>query len=1093
MSDPKAPKTIELDLLNEVVTIELDELEEDATNLILVLNESECKVWVWTKLAQEYWQRGYHDEAEKIALAAITKLSPSDPGSLAPIHSFLANVHIFRARQAPKLILPNPRQDDMTSQKTKEEHYKEAAMCINASDNALRQSEGDGGVLFLLARGIHQMATRSMEDALRCFDAVLSTHPTNVIALLGKARILYARRQHAQALKLFQDVLRYNPECKPDPRIGIGLCFWALDQRPRAKAAWQRSLEVNPNNSSAQLLLGLEAINTSKNEKLPEDERRSAFVSGTKLIELAFKANQRNSAAANALCELFLRKGNYARAMKLAERTIQFADTLTILTDGYIKAGRVSHAEGSILDATRHLTEATKAPVVNAIAAIGLAQIQLKTDEIPAAIHTLDSLLQSSSNQTSVEGTAMLASLRAHPRPGVSASEFAKEKERARELFEKVIKELHLPEDSARVSTSTNGVGPSRLNKSARNLTEDVEMHVEIAKLWQDDNVDIVKRAVQEALQINEATHKVEPKLMNNLGVLDHLEGNLQQARAAYERALTSNTAAALPDTDAVSTTILYNLARVYEGQGELDRAQEAYEKLLAHHPEYVDAKIRLADLAATLNNGNEAHDLLKQALASQPNNLNIRAFYTRFLIQSNLHKHAKDFVFATLRDHDKHDIYSLCASGWIMYHQARENRDIKQIEERKRGFQRSAEFYEKALQLDPLCAVAAQGLAVVIAEDALGTMGGALSQTPVPGSDEVLKRYNNARDALEVFSKIKESLNDGSVYVNMGHCYFAREEYDRAIESYETASSRFYNGQNGSLLMCLCRSHYAKATKDQSYAEMNLALQCAQKALHIAPHDKAVLYNIAMMMQKAAEMMFSIPLAKRQIADLESAIEQGAKAQRLFTSLAADESPSLPYDRNIADQRRKYGDNMMRKADEHLQTQRQYDTEKAEKLAYAKKLRQEEKEKQEALEREEARKRRENAEALAAERRKARETALEWTKDIKVDSDEEKEKKPKKQRRVKTEVGSGNEGEPEPPKKKRRGKLKKIGGDSGSEREGLFTDEEGGVDSKPAKKRSSKKRVIREDDDGEQVSAPARKKQYKSKELISDSDEEME
>lgn len=76
-------------------------------------------------------------------------------------------------------------------------------MCINASDNALRQNENDGGVLFLLARGtltfppnisflncvgIHQMATRSMEDALRCFDAVLNTHPTNVIALLGKVR-----------------------------------------------------------------------------------------------------------------------------------------------------------------------------------------------------------------------------------------------------------------------------------------------------------------------------------------------------------------------------------------------------------------------------------------------------------------------------------------------------------------------------------------------------------------------------------------------------------------------------------------------------------------------------------------------------------------------------------------------------------------------------------------------------------------------------------------------------------------------------------------------------------------------------------------
>lgn len=55
-------------------------------------------------------------------------------------------------------------------------------------------------------------------------------------------------------------------------------------------------------------------------------------------------------------------------------------------------------------------------------------------------------------------------------------------------------------------------------------------------------------------------------------------------------------------------------------------------------------------------------------------------------------------------------------------------------------------------------------------------------------------------------------------------------------------------------------------------------------QALHITPHDKAVLYNIAMMMQKAAEMMFSIPLAKRQIGDLESAIDQGAKAQRFVS-----------------------------------------------------------------------------------------------------------------------------------------------------------------------------------------------------------------
>jgi RNA polymerase-associated protein CTR9 len=187
------------------------------------------------------------------------------------------------------------------------------------------------------------------------------------------------------------------------------------------------------------------------------------------------------------------------------------------------------------------------------------------------------------------------------------------------------------------------------------------------------------------------------------------------------------------------------------------------------------------------MHQGNEAHDLLKDSLASQNSNLNLRAYYTYFLIQFNASKGAREFVFGTLRDHDKHDLYALCAAGWLHYYQARESRDMspKGVEERRLLFRRSAEFYEKALGLDPLCAVAAQGLAIVTAEDALGTLGGALPPGPAP--DEPQRRAMNARDALEVFAKVRESTNDGSVHVNMGHCFFARDELDRAIESVRT------------------------------------------------------------------------------------------------------------------------------------------------------------------------------------------------------------------------------------------------------------------------------------------------------------------
>jgi RNA polymerase-associated protein CTR9 len=131
-------------------------------------------------------------------------------------------------------------------------------------------------------------------------------------------------------------------------------------------------------------------------------------------------------------------------------------------------------------------------------------------------------------------------------------------------------------------------------------------------------------------------------------------------------------------------------------------------------------------------------------------------------------------------------------------------------------------------------------------------------------------------------------------------------------------------------------------------------------------------------------------------------------------------------------------------------------------------------------------------AEELAAARRESRLKAQEWTRDIRMESDEEKERKPKKARRIKVEGASGDEGELQQPKKKRRGKLKKNG-ESGGDEGALFTDEEGGEE-KPAKKvwfsvyalgshslilllqRPTKKRVVRDEDEGEQLAAPRKK-----------------
>ena len=161
---------------------------------------------------------------------------------------------------------------------------------------------------------------------------------------------------------------------------------------------------------------------------------------------------------------------------------------------------------------------------------------------------------------------------------------------------------------------------------------------------------------------------------------------------------------------------------------------------------------------------------------------------------------------------------------------------------------------------------------------------------------------------------------------------------------------------------------HFAQKVSDSSTTYMNVMIDALQ-AYHLNPQDKAVLYNIAMIQQKAAEMLMAIAPSKRSLKELELGIQQATNAQkyvmlrycpevithtfsiRLFASLAADDSPVVPYSKEMADQRRKYGDSMLRRCDEHLATQRQHEAEQHAKLEAARQRRQQEREQHEAAE----------------------------------------------------------------------------------------------------------------------------------------------
>ncbi|EJU02087.1 hypothetical protein DACRYDRAFT_99861 [Dacryopinax primogenitus] len=914
-----APRILGVQLDGDEINIDLDDLDDlddDPEEVYVVLTDSKSAAWMWRTVAIEYWEKGNMARVEdtiRRAISVYERQGRDGHENWQAMQPLLANFLLAKARDAPKLILRTAQEDKLDSKvQEKSVYINEAATSMVRMDSAVPKLS----VVQLLSKAVSPLAENAIDAAGRTFDEILQQQQNNPVALMGKGRIY------------FQEALKYAPDLLPDPRVGIGLCAWSLGDQDRARRAWQRSLEVHPDLPAPQILICLSLLNDAKDKRRDQRERSRAYSQGIKGLAALFRDKGKHCAiVADALSAYFMERKEWDKAVKAAERTIQFADLRSVVSDGYMRLGRIAHLRGDLPQAVEQYGISVDRNEKNQLARTGLGQVHILTNEIPAAIHDYELLL--SDNQNLIEALLPLTSLQASAWPGASPVEQDAGKVRARQLYDRAARIIKGKE------VETEGM-------------EDPELWVEVAKLWQaeDSNKarDAYARAVELARETADPEKGVDPKLLNALAVIRHIHGGetgRTEARDLYQEALVGATKAEEgPENEMVQTATLYNLVRCWEALGEQTQAQEAYQKLLSRHPEYVDAKARLAHVYQQRGRIDEAHGLLKDALESQTDNLDLRAYYTYFLPSHKQSRQSSKFAELTLSNYDKHDVYALSAVAADLCSAARENRDTgsEAIKVRRKHFQNCAQAYDKVLSLDPNCAYAAMGLAIMIAEDALGGLAGA----PVPGVDEARERERNAAEALGVFGRVRESINNGSVLVNMGHCYYTLEQFQKAIESYELAS-RYYNGKDFAVLLHLCCAWYAKANLEQNREGMETALDYAKKALALAPEDKATVYDIAVIQQKFAELLFSLPPDRQTLENLQEAIDQAQEAQGMFAALVEDKSPVMPFARDLPDQRRRYGETVLRKSGEHVEAQKAYEQEVVAKTEAARAMQEEE------------------------------------------------------------------------------------------------------------------------------------------------------
>ena len=656
--------------------------------------------------------------------------------------------------------------------RTKEYYLQLATQALNESTRLDPSSS-----INTLARGIYSIfksatpntteRNHHLDTAGRVFEEVArQSSNTNMVALLGKARVHFAKKRYDKALENYQEVLLRRPDMDPDPRIGIGMCFWCLGHKDDAKVAWERALDIDPQSKVSHILIATYYLDVTSRMS----EYDPAFMDNYRCViehtQKAYKLDGNFPLACTTFASHFFSKRGFTQCETLSKKALDFTDVAEVTSDAWYTLARKAHVEHDHEKALSYYRKSDQARQGGWYPAkIGIGQIQVLLKQIPAARLTFEAAVHD--NPKCLEAKTILGTLYAHevlsaiPRTGFTAS-----KDDVTDLHRKAIALLE--------SVRNIWKNEQRTDPASEGLL------LTLARLYENDSPEKSLQCLQAVEAIYTEAKETDPEvvmplqLLNNMAVLYWHQEKYDKARTLYQQALER-----IPelkqrdekaDTDALATTLTYNLGRCEEAAGNTDEATKHYNQLLQFHADYVDANMRLAYIS--LRRGAEdGPKKLKKLMETDSANLEVRALYGWFLgkqrkkppinaAEDQEQRHYKH----SLQHYDKHDRYSLAGMGNIYLQAAREmRRDTESDKEkRKKTYEKAVEFFDKVLQLDPKNSYAAQGIAIAMIED-----------------------RKDMRNAVGILTKVRETLsNDPHAVVNLGHCLAALEQWGRAIEN---------------------------------------------------------------------------------------------------------------------------------------------------------------------------------------------------------------------------------------------------------------------------------------------------------------------
>ncbi|MCL7045307.1 hypothetical protein MKW94_011606 [Papaver nudicaule] len=812
----------------EEVRVTLDSLPRDASDILDILKAEQAPLHLWLIIAREYFKQGKTEQFREIL----------EEGSMPEIDEYYADMKAERIAILNALGAYYSYQGKIeTKQREKDEHFVLATQYYNRASriDIHEPSTWVGKGQLLLAKG-------DIEQASSTFKIALDGNPKNVPALLGQACVQFSLNRFTESLDLYKRALQVYPNCPAAVRLGIGLCRYKLGQFEKARQAFQRVLQLDPENVEALVALGIMDLQANDG---------SGIRRGMEKMQRAFEIYPYCAMALNHLANHFFFTGQHFLVEQLTETALAVSDHGLMKSHSYYNLARSYHSKGDFEKAGYYYMASVKEstrPQDFVLPYYGLGQVQLKLGDFRSSLANFEKVLEA--HPDSVESMKAVGHIYVQLGQTDKALEILRKATKIDPRDAQAFLEL-----GELLITSDPGAALDSF-KTARGLLKKggeevpIELFNNIGVLhFEKGEFELADQTFKEALGDGVWRDFLDGKLHSSVACT-HRYNDMQ----IFQQLEDSGVSVELPWN---KVTTLFNQARLLEQLHETEKAAILYRLILYKYPEYVDASLRLAAIAKARNNIPLSIELIGDALKVNEKCPNSLLMLGSLELKGDDWVKAKDTFRSAREATDGKDSYAaLCLGNWNYFAAVRSEKRGPKLE--ATHLEKAKELYTDVLGKRPANLYAANGTAVVLAEK---------------GHFDVSK---------DIFTQVQEAASGSifvqmpDVWINLAHVYFAQGQFALA---YQNCLRKFYYNTDTQILLYLARTHY-EAEQWQDCKKTLL------RAIHLAPSNYTLRFDAGVSMQKFSAS--TLQKTKRTADEVRATVAELKNAVRVFSHLTA-------------------------------------------------------------------------------------------------------------------------------------------------------------------------------------------------------------